>query len=111
MTREAVNHLMSESAFTRLVIKAAQMRGWRTFHTPRSMTGKGQWLTAVLGDGKGFPDLLLLREHRTIFAELKVGYKKPRPEQLSWLCALAFAGHETAVWYPKDWNEIKEILA
>jgi hypothetical protein len=103
--------LMSESAFTRLVIALAKRLGWHPVHHAKGMTSKGRWVTAMWGDGKGFPDLFLLRGHRSLYVELKAEDGRLKPEQEEWLCRLAFAGHETAVWRPSDWDEIKEILA
>ena len=78
------------------------------------MVRSGKWVTAVQFDAKGFPDLVLVRGARLIFAELKAGRKPceslPTPEQKAWLDALRLVA-ETYLWTPKDWKTIEEILA
>lgn len=68
-------------------------------------------MTAVGADGAGFPDLCMVRGHRMVYAELKVGKNKPSDRQWYWLCRLAEAGAKTYVWYPKDWPQIEDVLA
>ena len=75
------------------------------------MTKAGNWVTAVSGDGKGFPDLLLVRGRKIIVAELKVGKNKVTPEQMLWLDAFATAGVEAHIWRPENWDKINEVLS
>ena len=71
---------------------------------------RGRWLTPVQGD-VGFPDLVLARQGRLIFAELKREGRKPTPPQQGWLEVLATcAGVEVYLWTPADWGEIVRIL-
>ena len=63
------------------------------------------------GDGKGFPDLVLLRGGAIVAAELKVGRGKPTPEQASWLAAFAAAGAAAFLRRPDDWPEIERVLS
>ena len=76
---------MSERQLQTHVLEYARQRGWRSVHfrTARTKTG---WTTAVEGDGVGFPDMVLVRAGRLVFAELK-SQKAPAPkdEQLAWL--------------------------
>src|SRR5262245_27573014 len=62
----------SEAGFMRTVIQLAQVCGWRVAHFRPARTAHG-WRTAVRGEGKGFPDLLLVRGEELLVAELKVG--------------------------------------
>ena len=96
----------TEAGFTKAVIDLAKVNGWLTAHFRPAMTRAGKWITAVQGDGKGFPDLVLVRGTRLIFAELKVGKNKPTPEQFEWLARLMGAGAECYVWRPEQWDEI-----
>jgi hypothetical protein len=76
--------------------------------------GKGNtiaWRTAVQGDGKGFPDLVLLRDGVLLVAELKVGNNKLSPSQAAWLAAFRAAGVAASVWRPGDWSLIEQALA
>lgn len=99
----------SEAEFTRMVLELARLHGWRSAHFRPAQTSKG-WRTAVSGDGKGFVDLILVRGHRMIGAELKVGRNKTTPEQDEWLKALGDAGVAVFVWTPQDWDEIVKTL-
>jgi len=58
---------------------------------------------------KGFFDLELVRE-RLIKVELKVGYNKPTEEQLAWIESYKTAGVECYVFWPKDWEQIVDVL-
>lgn len=97
-----------EASFTRQVLKVALQYGWRRAHFRPAMTKDG-WRTAVSGDAKGFPDLLMLRANRLVVAELKVK-ARPTPEQKLWMQAFAQAGVEAYWWKPADWDEIHEVL-
>jgi hypothetical protein len=101
---------LTEAAFLKQVLEYATLKGWRTAHFRPGMTKRGTWVTAVQGDGKGFPDLLLIRGKRIVVAELKVGANKPTSEQEQWLTAFLDAGVESYVWYPVDFDEILEVL-
>lgn len=92
------------------IIDAARLTGWLVAHTPPIRTERG-WRTAVAADGKGFPDLLLLRE-RIIVAEVKGDEDRLRPEQAKWLSAFRMAGVAAYLWTPREWmsGEIDRIL-
>lgn len=57
----------------------------------------------MAADGKGFPDLLMVRE-RIVAVEVKGDGDKLSPEQEAWLEAFEKAGVETHVWKTKDWT-------
>lgn len=99
---------MNETEFMDQVAETAQRFGWRVAHFPRSRSPRGNPMTAVKYDAKGYPDLTLVRE-RVIFAELKVD-SRVRIEQVEWLGALEAAGAEVYVWKPKDAAEIERVL-
>jgi hypothetical protein len=102
-----------EAAFQSQVIALARRLGWRTAHFRPAQNQRGEWRTPVAGDGKGFPDLVLVRE-RIIFAELKTDTGRLRPDQTAWLDALGAAAGtnvEVHVWRPKDWDAIHATLA
>jgi hypothetical protein len=98
---EAAVAAMNEAQLTKEVVKRAHEQGWIVAHFHRLPTQKGGWRTPVAADGKGFPDLVLVRE-RVIFAELKAGYRSARPEQVRWLERLQAAGAEAYIWRPPD---------
>jgi hypothetical protein len=99
----------SEAAFQKNVVQLARARGWIVAHFRASLNQRGQWQTAVSGDGAGYPDLTLVRE-RVLFVELKAEDGRMRPEQRVWLRALANAGQDVFVWRPSDWNALIKVL-
>jgi hypothetical protein len=94
--------------------------GWRVAHfrTVRVQRGNStHWETPVAADGKGFPDLVLVRD-RVLFVELKLnttlgkaGKKGLSEDQKDWHVALLKAGAEFHLWKPSDWPEIEKVLA
>ncbi len=101
---------MTENDFLKMVLKLAKLCGWRVAHFRPAMTKTGRWVTAVQADGKGFPDLILLRGKEIWAVELKVGRRKTTPEQVLWLEAFRAACVPSAVWTPADWDFIEHTL-
>ena len=107
---------ISEGELQKAVIAAARARGFRVAHFRAAQVRPGRYVTPVDADGAGFPDLVLCRGERLIFAELKAMYKKPRPEQEAWLQALReaapFGEFEVYCWTPRHWisGEIDRAL-
>lgn len=101
---------MPETQLQTAVIQLARLLGWRSAHFRAARTVYG-WRTPVQGDGKGFPDTLLLREGRLIVAELKSATGRLTPEQEDWLAAWrAVPGVEVYTWTPDNLEEIAVIL-
>lgn len=90
---------ISEKEFQRQVVRLARMHGWRVYHTRDSR-----------GSDKGFPDLVLVKGKRVLWAELKGAKGRLRPEQRAWLEALEEAGCDARLWRPGDWPEIERTL-
>ncbi len=91
---------VSEKEFQQAVLEYAKLCGWMCYHTWSSIHSPA-----------GFPDLVLVRPPRVVFAELKVGKREPTPAQREWLILLAScAGVEAYLWRPDNWDEIAEIL-
>lgn len=102
---------VSESAWQTTVIEAAHAQGWIVAHFRPARTQSGGWSTPVQADGAGFPDLVLVRAPRIIFAELKSQAGRVAPRQEWWLNALrACPGAEVKVWRPGDWDEVSAAL-
>lgn len=91
------------------IIDLAHAFGWRVAHFRPARTDKG-WRTPVAADGKGFPDLVLVRD-RVIFVEMKREGESPRPDQIEWLNDLRSAGAEVYVWTIADYYEAARILS
>lgn len=91
----------SEKQFQAQVLQLAKLCGWKAYHTHNSRRS-----------APGFPDLVLVRPPRVIFAELKTESGRLRPEQRAWLEALeACPGVEVQVWRPRDLQQIQMELA
>lgn len=89
-----------EKNFEQLVKEAARMNGWMYYHTYRSIKSE-----------PGFPDCVMVRGNRLIFAELKTQKGKLSVHQDCWLKTLdEVVGIECYVWRPSDWEEIEETL-
>lgn len=107
---------MREEDFLTQIIDLAHIYHWKVAHFRPAMTKHG-WRTAVSADGAGFPDCVLLRGDRLIFAEIKSEKGQLTPAQNEWLDALAEVGGatnfqeiQTYVWRPDMLEEIAEIL-
>lgn len=107
---------MTEGEFQRQVIQLAVLFGWRVHHVRPArvrVRGKETYRTPVQGH-KGFPDLVLARRGRVIFAELKAGRGQLSEDQVLWRDAMdggqaaEYAGWK--LWRPEDWADIERIL-
>lgn len=92
------------------ILRVARLYGWRSAHFRPARTAHG-WRTPVGGDGKGWPDLFLVRPPRLLVVELKSGTGRVEPDQRRWLEDLAACGVEAHVWRPQDLEEAARILA
>jgi len=102
---------MSEEGLLRHVRECARAFGWLVYHTRDSRRSDA-----------GFPDLVLVRPPRLIFAELKTEQGRLTAEQREWVALLdevwqAQRGTlsraiEVYVWRPSDWlrGEIEGVL-
>lgn len=116
--REFVDRTLSESAFQSQVIALARACGWLVMHSRPARVqrrdGSFRYMTPIQGDA-GFPDLVLARRGRVIFAELKRRSGQLKTGQKDWLEAIAPSDHPSPshavyVWRPGDWGEIVETL-
>jgi len=101
---------ITEREFMDQVIRLARLYAWKVAHFRPAMTRAGKWVTAVQGDGAGFPDLLLLRGKTQLAVELKVGKRGLTDEQAEWIAAFHEAGVAAYCWRPSDWELIESIL-
>jgi len=101
---------MTEAQFQRRTIELARRLGWRVAAFRPAQNGRGEWRTPVQGDGKGWPDLVLVKGDRILFRELKRDRTYLEPDQKAWRDALLAAGADYAVWRPKDWPIIEATL-
>jgi len=100
---------MSEDAFQQWVVDLAKVYGWRHYHTRFSKRSPS-----------GFPDLVLARDGRLIFAELKSEKGHLTPEQREWMADLARVAQRLFMtdpdtvreflWRPSDMEQIEKVL-
>ena len=106
---------LTEQQFQKQVVQLAKLYKWRVAHfrcvRVQRRGGAVYYETPVGVDGKGWPDLVMLRGNRLVVAELKVGKNKTTPEQDAWLAAFrSFEDAEVYLWRPSDWHEIESVL-
>lgn len=94
---------MTEAALQKAVLELAKRLGWRVAHFRPAQVRPGRFVTNVGAEGSGFPDLVLVRGDRLVFAELKMDGKYPGPKQREWHQALQGAGASVCIWKPRDW--------
>lgn len=90
---------LTEKQWQQRVLDYAALRGWMSYHTFDSRRST-----------PGFPDLVLLRDRRLVFAELKTDTGRLSVAQAEWLDALLLATREVYTWRPADWPEVMETL-
>lgn len=73
----------------------------RSAHFRPARTSQG-WRTPVSGDGKGWPDLVLVGPLGVLFRELKAARGRVSRDQAEWMLALARVGEDVGVWRPYD---------
>jgi hypothetical protein len=89
-----------ERDFQKGVLDLAALYSWIAYHTHDSRRSQA-----------GFPDLVLVRDDRLIFAELKSEKGRATKEQEEWLGALCnVSGVSVYLWRPSDMDEIIELL-
>ena len=91
---------MTERELQAAVERIADLTGWQYYHTHDSRRS-----------APGFPDLVLARGKRVIFAELKSAGGRLSITQKEWLDTLEHTPAEVYVWRPKDWpDRVLDIL-
>lgn len=98
-------------AWEEQLLEVAARFGWLRAHFRPAQRADGTWRTPVSGDGKGFPDLWLVRRGRLVVVEAKAGRGRVTAEQRRWLDELAqVPGVEVYVWRPDDWDAVVAAL-
>jgi hypothetical protein len=90
---------LSERAFQSQVVRYARLAGWAVYHTYDSRRSQ-----------PGFPDLVLVRRPRIVWAELKSQRGKVTTEQQAWIDELRACDQEVHVWRPSDWRTVERVL-
>ena len=108
--------MIKEKDFQKQVIDTARLLGWKVAHFRgvriQRKNGSVYYQTPVQGDGAGFPDCVLVKDGRLIFAELKLAKGKLTEQQGEWLSMLAEVPNvEVYLWKPSEFDKIVEILS
>jgi hypothetical protein len=91
---------MSEEDLQTTVIDMCRALGLLVAHFRPAQIRPGKWVTAVQGDGAGFPDLVAVGPGGVLFRELKAEGKYPTRQQRIWINRLGDAGADVRVWWP-----------
>ena len=105
---------MLERDFLRWVIDVARALGWTVHHVPAPM----QWVGKERGfvgakDAAGLADLILIRDNRLIFAEIKGTGGKLSAKQIEFLDHVCGMGNPfvlVRVWKPGDEEKVEADL-
>lgn len=101
------NRERTERDWQNFVIARALNNGWTYYHAPDNKPDRNGRIQNIV---KGFPDLVLVKDGRLVFAELKKELGRVTPEQTEWLAQLAATGAETYIWRPSQWREVDAYL-
>lgn len=107
---------LTEAAWQAQIVGLARVYGWaHIYHAPDgghvpAGAGRRRVAGGQLPEGRGFPDLVLVKGPRLIVAELKSRTGRIGPGQREWLDAFYIAGAEAYIWRPADWDKVQAIL-
>jgi len=92
---------MTEKEFEAKLREIADLYGYACYHTHDSRRSDAGW-----------PDLVLCKAPRLVFAELKTDSKRSKasPAQVKWLRDLEASGQEVALWRPAELPTILRVL-
>ncbi len=90
---------ITEKDFECQIKELAVLYHWKYYHT---------WTS--IHSPRGFVDVVMAREERLIFAELKSEQGKVTTYQQEWIEALKETGAEVYLWRPSDFNSIVSIM-
>jgi hypothetical protein len=106
---------MSEREFQTQIVDFAHLCRWTVvYFRPARVVRNGheKYETPIGGDGKGWPDTIMLREDRLVAAEIKREGGKATAEQMAWLDRFnLIPGCSGFLWFPSDWTEIVRTLS
>lgn len=105
---------MTEAELQQNIIELAHVLGYRVAHFRPALMKQGGSLvyrTPVAADGKGFPDLNLVRPGRVIYIEVKSDKGKQSPEQVEWERTIRASGAEYYLVRPGDWDKMVGVLS
>lgn len=105
MASAVLNRAMTENQLMDAIVEAAKLHSWKVAHFRPALTAKS-WRTPMQGD-PGFPDLVLARNGRVLFLELKSHGGRVSPDQMAWLAEL---GPDASLVWPDDLDDLLRRL-
>ena len=103
MPANQTDTLISEADFQEALVEYAEMWGWLVWHDNDSRRNDA-----------GFPDLVMTKGGKIIFAELKRQKRYTiKPKQLEWIEALGLAAGPNVMatfWFPSDRDYAEAVL-
>jgi hypothetical protein len=99
----------NESDYQREIVAYAKLKNWAVVHFTK-LYHRGRWFTPAAIDGKGFPDLILVRDERILFIEVKTDTGRLTNEQILWRKRILRCGLSFIVARPSTYEEVKTIL-
>lgn len=99
----------NETAWMKVVTTAAAQAGWQWLHIGRVGKHRANGAKGTLG--KGWPDLVLVKPGRLVFAELKMDGEQLSYEQTVVRLELMNAGADFHIWRPSDFAQMMDVLA
>ena len=88
-----------EREFRSQILGLARILGWECYFSWTSIHSPA-----------GFPDLVMVKSKRLIFAELKTEIGKVTDKQQGWLDKLAKTEAEVYLWRPHDFDDVAALL-
>lgn len=104
--RVTMLNAVTERDWQGFVVSYAALKGWQHFHDLDSRRNNA-----------GFPDLVLVRDGRVVFVELKKEDGRVTTAQQRWLdelgkvAASSGGAVETYCWRPSDEDQVRKVLA
>ena len=113
----------TERAFQAQVVRYAELMRWRWWHDGATnqrarcrrchaalRCAECRELVRIVRNAEGFPDLVLVRRPRLVFAELKADRTPVTAAQQEWIALLRACDLEAYIWRPKHWPDIERLL-
>lgn len=102
--RQQKSRVETEKGFQQAIIDLARLSGWLCYHTFDSRRS-----------AKGFPDLVMVKNGKILFIEVKTEKGKLTEHQQEWLASLEAVEKENTtilvdLWRPSQWEQIEAIL-
>ena len=100
---------VTESDLMESIMQYAELKGWAYMHAYDSRRVKCYHPDMPEAKG-GFPDLMLIRDNRLLFVEVKAEWGRLTVRQERWADSIRKAQIECAIVRPSNWDEFRKVL-